>query len=131
MSEGRIHTLHISTTTKVCFSSLKHLIYCACWDLWATPKDIEPLYTRVYLMLKSERDCNFWKPLGEKERSILYDVLIHTIFMQCKSYSKSITASNWKKPLCFPCCMLLHKTNLFYLLLAMAYLWAGTLWSTF
>ena len=45
--------------------------------------------------------------------------------MQCKSYSKSITASNWKKPLCFPRCMFLHKTNLFYLLLAMAYLWTA------
>ena len=82
-----------------------------------------------YVSLKaSELKCMFvFVCMSERKRWIYVWRAYSHNFMQCKSYSKSITASDSKKPLCFPCCMLQYKTNLFYLLLTVAYLWTTEL----
>ena len=112
LSEGR--RIHIFHTAAVCFFFKALNLWCMVnVNPWATQR-IEPLCTRVDLMSENARKILQLQSLWERKRKrevcmYIYNVLIHTIFMQCKSYSKSITASNWKKPLCFPRCMLLHK----------------------
>ena len=138
------------------FLLLKHLIYVGVhivvvvetfFSIWASSSSYgnrEPLYTHVYLILffsviknkgdcyvslkASELKCIFvFVCMSERKRWIYVWRAYSHNFMQCKSYSKSITASDSKKPLCFPCCMLQYKTNLFYLLLTVAYLWTTEL----